>query len=191
MTTETRQEPADLGEKVATLQEARTAIESLRNEDYAKLMLIARYFAKNRLKGTLVEPGDLLHGAIVKTLDGQRRWNKQVTIVKHLDRVMESDSGHEAEKQAARGLSQLPEENLEPVDQQPSPEVRLLVHEELENLLDLFAADENALKILHLKADDFSASEIQRALGIEKREYDTVTRRIRRRLAKHLAQGSK
>ena len=123
----------------------------------------------------------------LKTLDGRRRWNQQVSIVKHLDRVMESDSGHEAEKQAARGFSQLPEENLESVDQQPSPEAHLLVHDELENLLDLFAGDEIALDLLHLKGDDLSASEIQRALGIEKREYDTVSKRIRRRLAKHLA----
>ena len=160
MTTDTHAVPS---EKIATLQEARSAIENLQKEDYIKLMLIARYFAETRLNGTVVEPDDLLHEAILKTLDGRRRWNHQVSIVKHLDRVMESDSGHEAEKRAARGFNQLPKEYLEPVDQQPSLEARLLVHDELGSLLDLFAGDRIALDLLHLKGDDLSASEIQRA----------------------------
>ncbi len=62
ITTDTHAVPS---EKIATLQEARSAIENLRNEDYTKLMLIARYFAVTRLNGTVVEPDDLLHEAIL------------------------------------------------------------------------------------------------------------------------------
>ena len=178
-------------EQFATLQEARSAIEDLQNTDYKKLMRIARYFAENRLENTIVEPDDLLYEAIVKTLDGRRRWNRRVSIIKHLDRVMESDSGHEADKRAARGFSQLSEDSIESADQKPSPETRLLVLDELEGALELFAGDEIALKLLRLKSDYLSPSEIRLELGMSKVEYDTVTRRIRRRLAKYLAEGNK
>lgn len=175
-------------EQLATPQEVRSAIQDLQNADYSKLMIIAEYFAKYRLKGTVSEPGDLLHRAIVKTIDGRRHWNRQFSIIKHLDRVMESDSSHEAER-VARDLSQRPKDNVEPVDRQPSPEARLLVRDELKDLLNLFAGDEIALELLHLKSDDLSPSEIRLALGMTKVEYETVTKRIRRRLAKHLAEG--
>ena len=177
-------------EQFATPQEVRSAIQNLQNADYSKLMIIAKHFAKYRLKGTVSEPGDLLHRAIVKTIDGRRHWNRQFSIVKHLDRVMESDSSHEAER-AARDFSQRPKDNVELVDRQPSPEARLLSREALKDPLNLFAGDEIALKLLHLRSDDLSASEIQLALNIKKVEYDTVTRRIRRRVAKYLDEGSK
>ena len=158
-------------EQFATPQEVRSAIQNLQDADYSKLMIIAKHFAKYRLKGTVSEPGDLLHRAIVKTIDGCRRWNRQVSIVKHLDRVMESDSGHEAER-TARDFSQRPKDNVESLDRQPSPEARLLVRDELKDLLDLFAGDEIALQLLHLRSDDLSPSEIRLALGMTKVEYD-------------------
>ena len=97
---------------------------------------------------------------------------------------------HEADKRTARGFSQLPEDNVESIDQQPSPEALLLIRDELKDLLDLFDGDEIALKLLRLKGDGFSASEIQLELGIEKKHYETVTKRIRRRVIKYLAKGS-
>ena len=178
-------------ERFATLQEARAAIEGLQKTDHAKLMLIARGFARGRLQGTVVEPDDLLHDAIAKTLDGRRRWNRRVSIIKHLDRVMESDAGHEAEKRVARGEDHLPKGNAEPVVQHPDPEACLQAREELGNLLALFAEDKTALELLRLKGDGLSASEIQRELGMGKTSYETVTKRVRRRLAKHLAEGGK
>ncbi len=177
-------------DQFATLQEARSAIENLQDTDYKKLMLIACHFAKNKLKGTIIEPDDLLHQAILKTLNGRRRWNRRFSIIEHLDGVMKSDSGHEADKRTARGFSQLPEDNVESIDQQPSPEALLLIRDELKDLLDLFDGDEIALKLLRLKGDGFSASEIQLELGIEKKHYETVTKRIRRRVIKYLAKGS-
>ncbi len=64
----------DIDETYATPQEAREAIKSLGDADYAKLMIIARSFAHKRLKGMVVEPADLLHQAIMKTLNGEKRW---------------------------------------------------------------------------------------------------------------------
>lgn len=186
MTPETRLDPPDRDAKFATPQEARYAIENLLDADHIKLLIIARSFAKIRLKGTVFEPEDLLQDAITKTLDGRRRWNRRVSIIKHLDRVMESDAGHVAEQQVARNVVQLPEGDTELSTPQLSPEARFQIRDELENLLALFAEDEIALKLLRLKRDGFSASEIQQELGIEKKQYETVTKRIRRRIVKYL-----
>lgn len=190
MVQEVETEPTDWGKQYATPQEARRAIESLGSADYAKLNLIARSFARSRLQGTVVEPADLLHDAIMKTLDGRRRWNKSVTIIKHLDRIMESDSGHIVEHRVAYGPEPLPEGELGPADQLPDPITRLsAVEEQLETLFDLFADDKTALDLLFLKSQGLSASDIKRKLGIGKTQYETATKRIRRHLAQCLSKG--
>ena len=171
-------------EGFATLRQARLAIEELSDADYVKLVLIARGFARTRLRGDLLESDDLLHDAILKTLEGRRRWNRRVTMVQHLDRVMESDSGHEAERGRNRGSRPLPENEAEPA----SAEARILVLDKLRDSLALFADDQTALDLLQLKAEGYSSSEIQRELGMDSRQYDTTSKRIRRRVAKHLAE---
>lgn len=191
MIPEVRPEPTSYDARFATPQEARDAIDNLQRADHAKLLAIARGFARTRLRNSFVASEDLLHDAIVKTLDGCRRWNRGVSILKHLDRVMESDAGHVVEQRVAHGTGQLPENHPEPAAHEPSPEARLQACDELEDLVALFSEDKIALDLLHLKGDGFSASEIQRELGIGKTQYETVTKRIRRRLAKRFAEGGK
>ena len=172
----------------ATGEEVHDVIQHLQDSDFVKLMIIARSFTKRRLYGSVFGAEDLLQEAIAKTLAGRRRWNRDVSIVRHLDRVMESDSSHLAERRAQE--AQRLREHMQALDVHPktvshesSPESRLRVRETLDNVLAFFADDERALQLIHLKGEDFSASEIQRKLGMSKTEYDTVTKRIRRRLA--------
>lgn len=172
----------------ATGEEVHNVIQHLQDSDFVKLMIIARSFTKRRLYGALVGAEDLLQEAIAKTLAGRRRWNRDVSIVRHLDRVMESDSSHLAERRAQE--AQRVREHMPPLDvhaatvpHELSPEYRLQVCETLDNVVAFFADDERALQLIHLKGKDFSASEIQRKLGMSKTEYDTVTKRIRRRIA--------
>ena len=175
--------------RYATREEAHDAIEDLQKSDFAKLMLIARSFArKRRLNAADAEPEDLLQEAIAKTLDGRRRWSREVSIVRHLDRVMESDSGHLAERrtlEAKRGREHMYDPDLlpEPASLEPSPEASVRNRDALDNVLTSFAGDEQALQLIRLKGDDLSASEIRHQLGMSKTEYDTVTKRIRRRVA--------
>src|SRR6185295_3025806 len=155
-------------QQFATQLEAREAIEQLKNEDHAKLMLIARGFARTRLRGTAVSPSDLLQDAIAKTLDGRRRWNRRVTIIKHLDRIMESDAGHEAASRASRGTRQMHDGDAERASTLPLAETRLLAIDEFDGLLVLFKDDQAAIDLLRLKASEVSAAEIQRELGMDK-----------------------
>ena len=165
----------------ATREEAQAAIQSLQKSDFAKLMIIARSFVKKRrLSGAVAEPEDLLQETIVKTLAGPRRWSRAVDIIRHLDRVMESDSGHLAERRTleakwAREHMHHPDVHPETAPLEPSPEVRLQARDALAGVLTLFAEDEDALRVIRLKGDDLSASEIRRELGMSKMKYDTVT----------------
>ena len=102
---------------------------------------------------------------------------------------MESDSGHVVEQRVreARGdleLRKHPDVHPETVPRAPSPEALLQACEALDSVLAHFAEDTKGLEFLRLKGDGFSASEIQRELGISTTEYDTIAKRIRRRLAK-------
>ena len=83
-------------------EETRYAITFLSAADHIRLVLIARALTVQRLRGSILEADDLLQDALKKTLEGRRRWRKGVTLVRHLDRVMESDSSHEAERRKVR-----------------------------------------------------------------------------------------
>ncbi len=180
---------ADTDKQYATSEEVRDAIERLSTADHAKLVLIARSFCRARVKGTVVEPLDLLHHAITKTLEGQQRWNKRVSIIRHLDRAMESDSGHIIEQNISHDTESLEDLELELAGPLLHPLDRLSAHEQLNEVLDLFIEDKIARDLLLLKGQGFSASEIQRELGIEKVQYETVTKRIRRHYVQHLLEG--
>lgn len=101
LTQEASSEPPEdsLRDLVATAEETAAVISSLQKVDWAKLQLIARSFFKIRQLGhTWAEPEDLLQEAIIKTLGGERKWRKErVSIIRHLERTMESISGHIAE----------------------------------------------------------------------------------------------
>ena len=177
-------EPGMEEEQFATATEARDAILGLCATDLAKLMVIARFFVRPQALQSVMDADDLLHEAIVKTLDGTRRWNKRVSIVKHLDRVMESDAGH-ARRRAGRTKS-LEEHEAEIADEAALSQQ--LAKEQLADVLPLVANDEQALEVLRLRGDGYSASEIRAGLGLSETEYDTVGRRIRR-LRERLLRG--
>jgi len=185
MNQEVEPSPSNVAKQWATLEEVRQAIDSLDPSDHAKLTLISRTFARRRLRGDVVEPRDLLQEAVWKTLDGRRHWNKKITMIKHLDRVMESDSSHIAEHRAAtqtESISDNPDASICP----PGQSSHVATGEEVEDLFDLFVDDEAACDLLRLKGEGMQASEIQGRLGLSKTQYQTVTKRIRRRVVQHL-----
>lgn len=161
----------------ATVEEARRAIQGLAAVDVAKLMLIAKFFARSRIPGGVAEPEDLLHDAILKTLDGTRAWNKKVSIIRHLDRVMESDAGHFAEKaQRTEPLAG----HATRIAEEASPHDYVATAQRLNAALEQLSGDEQALELIYLKGDGFSATQIKEKMGISDTEYSTVCRRIAR-----------
>ena len=175
----------DMDGQFATLAEANEGTRALQAPEHAKLLVIARYHARQRLRGTVVEPEDLLHEAITKTLEGTRRWNRRVSMVKHLDRAMESAAGHEIEKRAIRREDAL--DGSEPeLAVPPTCETQMVLAEEAEEALEWFSGDDVALAVLKLKGDGFVASAIREELGMRKEEYPGSPYAMRSCLARAL-----
>src|SRR5208283_886361 len=131
--------PAAAGEasQHATAEEVGRAVESLSKDDYAKLMLIARSFCKSRRFSTSVmEPEELLAEAFAKTLQLDKKWNKRISFIRHLDRAMENISGHLARERRKivpfpEGLEPSPEQRGEPMIEDGADE-KLMRKEEVE-----------------------------------------------------------
>ena len=165
--------------------EARAAVESLSDDDHAKLMIIAHYFRKHRLRGTIHEATDLLQEAILRTLRGNRCWRRGVSIVKHLDRTMESISSNPRLQDQATLTELRDAANVrDPVRMDEHLIQKEEQQTELEKIRGWFSADPPALSVLALQALEKSPSEVQEELGIGPKDYATILRRIQRTLAK-------
>src|ERR1051326_2960455 len=131
---------ADEAAQHATAEEVAKAIEGLSNDDYAKLMLIAGSFCKSRrLSTSVMEPQELLAEAFAKTLQLNKKWNKRISFIRHLDRAMENISGHLARERKQvvpfpEGLEPSPEQRGEPPLEKGADE-KLMRREEVEALL--------------------------------------------------------
>ena len=184
-------EKANCDEIYATRAETDYAVRHLTRADHVKLMIIARYFFRKRLQSSTIEAEDLLQEALIKTIDGRRQWNKNVCIIKHLDRVMESDSGHLLEHDIAFKKEPIPEEKSDEPnlfsDHRNNTEARL----DILSILRQFKDDKIARELLDLQAQGFEASDIQEKMEINKSKYETTTKRIRRRLLKFIATEGK
>ena len=193
------EETEETGE-YASPAEIEEALSSLSATDYQKLMLIAKFWRRSRgLHRLGIEPAEILSEAVVRTLEGKRRWRKgKVTIIKHFDEVMRSVSGHflekeETERQAAVSIYEFSQSLIHKrgeekfVSSQSDVENQIIARAQLEKIESLFAADPIALKVLVLRAEEKEASEIRQELGISNIQYDTITKRIRRAFVRYSA----
>lgn len=186
--------PAAAGEagQYATAQEVEKALLELKDEEHTKLMLIARSFCKSRrLATSVMEPQELLAEAFAKTLRLDKKWNKRISIVRHLDRAMENISGHLVRER--KKIDSFPQ-GFEPSAEQRGPiqtidgaDEALMRTEEVQQLLsEVFGDDTEAASIFDLRLQGFQAAEIQAQFGLSATGYDSVARRIRRKIALHL-----
>lgn len=186
--------PAAAGElsQYATIDEVEKALSVLTDEDYAMLDVIARSFCKNRrLSPSVLEPKELLAEACAKTLCGDKRWNKRVSIIKHLDRAMENISGHVVRKREK--IDAFPE-GLEPSPEQRGPiqvgiaaDEMLMRKEEVEaSLEEIFGEDTEARQIFELRLQGFQAAEIKSKSGLSATKYEAAAKRIRRKIFLYL-----
>jgi len=170
----------------ASLAEVSSALDSLSDADHTKLMIAARSWWRHRsLQPRWAEPEDLLQDAVTLTLAGIRRWRKgSVSMVRHLDRTMESISGH----LVAKGINHTRAcDDLKVTDQVSTRPAaipdRVAAREDLASVYDLFSDDREASRLVALRAAGKSASEIRAELGIGMTDYETICKRIRRTFA--------
>jgi hypothetical protein len=185
----------------ASREEADAAIAALTDDDYLKLMLVARIHWRQRQLRDAMSPDDLLHEAIVRTLaksGRRRRWRRTVvSIIEHLDRTMESISGHAVGAVVAEAefLDQLSSEDFDARTETPRrfhravAEEQLLAREQLEQIERCFEGAKSAFDLLRLRAEGYSESEITERLGMDKRSYEAARKKAEREVAKYIVRS--
>lgn len=184
-------------------QEICRAIESLTPEELLRL----REFALWRVKGLGrkrigKDHEDLMQEAVARTVAGDRRWNQSsVTFVTHLLGAMRSISNHWATQLTGDDSIRFSELDDtapngyigNPLDLVPSeaagPEAQLAIKEEVEAIEQLFADDAAAARVIDCMRRGLSGPQTQEATGYSRTEYETVMKRIRRRVRRAAMRG--
>jgi DNA-directed RNA polymerase specialized sigma24 family protein len=167
-------------EKAASAEEVRAAIDGLSE---AQLVRFKRY-AERKIKGLGRrslgrDHMDLLQEAITSTLAGDRHWNKTVDFSQHLFGAMSSIANNWAKK--ADTVETRLESELIHQNAQGSPEQQVSVKQQFEEIAKLLAGDQVALDVFGGLRAEMTGADVQEALGISKREYETTVKRIYRR----------
>jgi len=172
--------------------EVEKAIRNLSDEDHAKLLMIAKSFCRRRrFSSSVMEPEELLSEAVMKSLQLYKKWNTKISIVRHLDRAMENISGHLAGERSK--ILPFPDglrpDGPEPVDD----EVPMLAEEVAESaeksnqlLASVFGDDDEAKAVFVMRANESTIPEILTKHRLTEQQYETITRRIRRKLFQFL-----
>ena len=181
---------------VAIPEESAAALRRLSDGELRRLDQLARL----RVIGLhAVDRRDLLHEAIVRLLDGSRRWPRDVSLVAFLRETMRSiasDHWRRLEEpvvmsEAELGVHQETGEGAldNAIDPVASPERRVSAAETLARIEEAFKGDENALKVMAGMAIGKSPKEIQEEAGMNKTRYASTQRRIQRGLAREFPDG--
>ena len=172
------------------------ALCALTDADLLRLRALARLRARALPPGGVGWP-DLLQEAVLRALDGSRRWPPGVPLIAFMGGIMRSlcaDHWRQCRREgtalsAAAGLmaNTLEEVAESTPDHSPGsdPERSYASTQALASLDRLFADDSVALRVLAGLADDLPAAEIRLHYGLSEVEYDTARRRIRRTLLRH------
>lgn len=204
--------PRSKSEKVATVDEISEAIEKLLPEEWAKLYA----YAKNRVRmmalyGAALDAEDLVQSAITAMLEERRTWNpKKVTFIGVLMGAMKSIASNHKEKSLKSGYS-VPESQLATGDEDDEPETPVQLHPDsrlnpeeqllaaehdnesigfVEDLYAFFGDDLEALLVMDCWKEGLTGTEIIQTLEIDRKAYETIVRRIRRKSTAQWPKGS-
>lgn len=175
-------------DKFFTTEEATEAIRSLSVEQKRRLEAAAR-----RRAWFVGDPKGLLHEAIASTAMGRRRWNRSVDIVRHLDKVMQSIISNTAKRRKVAS------DNREEIstrdewrDEEPSTEVALEAREIREEqhakAIELCDGDWEVQLLVEGLLNNNTPEELVELFG-SKTSYETVRRRMNRKIENYRTQG--
>lgn len=169
----------------ASSEEAMAALRQLSAADLQRLKGMAKSIAWALASD---EADELLAEAIRRTLDLTRKWKKGVPLLTFLYNAMRSIA-HERRKER-RDLVSFGDltnrETGEPPDFGDfgswSPEEWVFAGEVVDRFARLFADDPEALHVALAKMDGKSPAETMLELKLSQMQYDTILRRVRRRI---------
>ena len=137
---------------------------------------------------TGVQWTDLLHEAVLRALEGTRRWPEQVPVVTFLAGIMRS-LAEEYWRQHRMRAALFATPAAEVADAAPNPEREVIARNALTALDRLFRGDEDALKVITGLSHGLTSDEIQQAYGMDATRYATTRRRIRRAILTKFPDG--
>jgi RNA polymerase sigma-70 factor (ECF subfamily) len=176
--------PGDTGTEPRTGDVGR-ALRALSDADLVRLKALARLWSRGLPGG--VTWTDILNEAVLRALDGSRRWPHGVPLLAFLSGVMRSlcDDHWRRARRSGRWLAPSGDAD-EPLDDKPDaaadPERVCAAAQALGAIHRLFADDAMALMIIAGLAEGLTAREICRVHGLAERDYDSARRRMRRAL---------
>lgn len=162
------------------------ALAALSDDDLLRLRALARLRARGLPGG--VAWSDLLHEAVLRALEGTRRWPPGVPLLAFLAGIMRSLCDEQWRRRRREGLPPQPGDataTLADVASDADPARAYAAAEALAAVDRLFASDPVALKVIAGLTNGLGAEEIQRLYGLGAVEYDTGRRRMRRALLRH------
>jgi RNA polymerase sigma-70 factor (ECF subfamily) len=170
------------------------AIHALSDADLVRLKALARLWARGLPDG--VGWTDVLHEAIVRALDGSRKWPPGVPILAFLSGIMRSICDDHWRRSWRESEMLVRDEELaeacassEDV-KSPSAERIVVAAQSLAAIDRLFAGDPQAQKVIAGLAEGLTPAEICGRYGMSEREYDTTRKRMRRALLRCGLAGS-
>jgi len=165
------------------------ALAALSDDDLLRLRALARLRARGLPSG--VAWSDLLHEAVLRALEGTRRWPPGVPLLAFLAGIMRSLCDEQWRRRRREGPLPQPEDApAESTTCDADPERAYAAAEALAAVDRLFASDGMALKVIAGLTNGLGAEEIQRLYGLSAVEYDTARRRMRRALLRHGLAGA-
>ena len=157
------------------------ALRALSDADLVRLKALARLWSRG-LPGGLGW-ADVLNEAIVRSLDGSRRWPPEVPLLAFLSGVMRSicDEHWRRLRRDHTWLVAAPDSGGS-VAASDNPERVLAAAQALGAITGLFAQDPPALRIIAGLAEGMTATDIRLHYDMSEREYDSTRKRMRRAL---------
>lgn len=175
--------------QAASIDEAIRAFESLSNSDLAKLKSIAKLRSAGLIS---IDWSDLLNEAVIRTLSGARTWPLNIPFIAFLAQTMRSIASEEWQRCKRENTTlecdisvKNEDDNFNVEDLSVNtidPERDALAKNAIENLEKIFQDDNEVLSILHGLAEGNSPDEIQEEFGLNKTQYASAQRRIRRKI---------
>ncbi|WP_382322381.1 hypothetical protein ACFJGX_05515 [Hydrogenophaga sp. UC242_50] len=140
---------------------------------------------------------DLLHEALYRALAGARLWPLNVSLVAFLAQTMRSIASEERARTAKEPVEQLAvgaddegPSAVETVADEQTPETELAARQAIRQVEAMFAADPQALHVIHGLAEGLTPTETQARSGMTPVQYASAQKRIQRTLARKYGEAS-
>jgi RNA polymerase sigma-70 factor (ECF subfamily) len=163
------------------------ALSALSDDDLLRLRALARLRARGLPGG--VAWSDLLHEAVLRALEGTRRWPPGVPLLAFLAGIMRSLCDEHWRRRRREGPAHPTDEiaaaTMAFASSDADPERLYAASQALAAVDRLFASDVEALRVIAGLTNGLGAEDIQRHYGMTSVEYDTTRRRMRRALLRH------